>query len=66
MRIIILMLVLGITMYLVMRQVEEVTPTEGPGSGVMYGKELEAARGVEKLLQEGADKRLKQADELTR
>lgn len=66
MRIIILMLVVGITMYLVMRQVEEVTPTEGEGAGVIYGKELEKARGVEQLLQEGADKRLKQADELAR
>ncbi len=66
MRIIVLILALGITMYLVMRQVEEVTPTEGEGAGVIYGKELEKARGVEQLLQEQADKSLEQADELVR
>ena len=66
MRIIILIFVLGLTMYLLMRQVEEVTPTEGEGAGVVYGKELEKARGVEQLLQEGADKRLEEADQLAR
>lgn len=66
MRIIALILTLGIIMYLLMRQVEEVTPTAGEGAGVIYGEELEKARGIEQLLQEEAGNRLEDADKLAR
>ena len=66
MRIIYLLVVILIVSYLVTRQIEEVTPVEGEGSGVIYGKELEKARGVEQLLQEQADKRMEQVDAMSK
>ena len=66
MRIIYLLVVILIVSYLVTRQIEEVTPVEGEGSGVIYGKELEKARGVEQLLQERADKRMEQVDAMSK
>ena len=62
MRIIYLLVVVLIISYLLTRQIEEVTPVEGEGAGVMYGKELEKARGVEQLLQEQTDGRMEQMD----
>ena len=62
MRIIYLLVVVLIISYLLTRQIEEVTPVEGEGAGVMYGKELEKARGVEQLLQEQTDRRMEQMD----
>ena len=62
MRIVLLLIVVLMISFLVTRQIEEVTPVDGDGAGVIYGKELEKARGVEQLLQEQADKRMEQAD----
>jgi hypothetical protein len=72
MRIIYLLVVVLVISYLVTRQIEEVTPVEEAtpaeegGGGVIYGKELEKARGVEQIMQEQADKRLEEADKLAR
>ena len=66
MRIVLLLIVVLIISYLVTRQIEEVTPVEEDGGGVIYGKELEKARGVEQLLQEQAEKRMEQVDALSK
>lgn len=69
MRILILLVVVGIVLFLVKQQLEINTPPATANSEttpVPYGNELEKARAVEDLLQEQADLRLKQADELAR
>lgn len=66
MRIILLLVVVLVIAYLVTRQVDEVTPVQGEGAGVIYGEELEKARDVEQLLQQEAQKRLEEADKLAR
>ena len=69
MRLIILLLVGFIVLYLTMIQIQQNTPaTTDPNTGkkVLYGKQLEKARGVQDFLQQQADKRLEEVDALTK
>ncbi len=68
MRILILLVVLGVASLLVKQQLQVKTPpvtADHPMAPVAYGNELEKARAIEGFMQEQAELRLKQADELS-